>query len=212
MFAEGAKLQGQSAEIAQVNGDKPGESIGYFLERVYLLKQAMVDGDQAAMGTAFTALEQRFNPLVEAVRGTPLEVSWGQGNVSIHMIEALVWLNRWNHPALDVWVAMALAASEKLGQAWQPGARFVRAAYLDSDDNQEAEAALTGVANDTEQTNELRATALLILARRSLAGGCQSGIQSGMMPLPQKTAAELIAQMPETGAQHVRAIAARLLA
>ena len=33
-----------------------------------------------------------------------------------------------------------------------------------------------------------------------------------MMPLPQKTAAELIAQMPETGAQHVRAIAARLLA
>lgn len=205
-FRLAADAQNQAAEQADRLGDLSGAAVCRHLAAVYQLCQALradqtEDSDQR-ITDAFSGLEQRFAQMVKATRGTDKQVQWGEGNGPMHMILACIWLDR-PHPDWSKWMATALAAAEKLGQAWGPGLQLARAAYLDSDSNQEAEAALQAVADDSQQSNVNRATALLILARRALTRGDRPAVDA---------AKRLVAQMPKIGAQHVRAIAARLLA
>lgn len=196
-FAEAAAAQRQAADVAKETGDVSGAAISSFAGAVYELKDALCSGQAERIGTSFTALQRQYPRLIDAVRGTAFEVSWGQGNAPIHLIEACVWLDR-DHENLDTWVTTALAASEKLGKAWKDPADFVRAVQLHRSGDAEAENALTVVAASSG-TNEVKATALLILARRAKQAG---GTELAQM---------FVGQMPETGAQHVRAIARQLL-
>jgi hypothetical protein len=164
---------------------------------VYRLKETLCSRPDDAQ-VAFSVLEGLHGRFAEAVRGTVSEVSWGQGNVPIHMVEACVWLDR-GHSDQDAWVETAIAAAERLGKAFKGGAEFVNAVRLDWTNNQGAEEALKKVAQ-SDDANERRAEALLILARRAKKAG------------DAEKAGQFVAQMPETGAQHVGAVAARLLA
>lgn len=149
-------------------------------------------------------------PLVEAVRGTPLDVSWGQGNALVHMVEACVWLNQ-SHPKWDEWVAAVTSAAPKLGEGWKPAAEFVRAVDLHKHGDIKAHKALeaTAAGNDANE-HEIKATAFLILARRALAGGTYAEL-ARTTKADRIAAAEFISRMPKTGARHIVAIAKRLL-
>lgn len=127
----------------------------------------------------------------------------------MHMIQVCVWLGKNDHPDWETWVVTALAAAEKLGPAWQPISKFFRALDMNKRGDQGALAALGAVALES-QDNETKATALLVLARRALAEGIQTG-EHGQLSA-REVAADFIRQMPEMGTQHVRAIGARLLA
>lgn len=196
-FVEAARAQRQAADIAEKAGDVPGAAISSFVAMVYELKDALCSGQAERVGISFTALQDQHPRLIEAVRNTAFEVSWGQGNAPIHLIEACVWLDE-DTQDMDTWATTALAAAEKLGKAWKDSADFVRAVQLHRSSDAEAERALAAVAENSG-TNELKAAALLLLARRAK--------QAGEMEKVRK----FIEQMPETGAQHVRVVAARLL-
>lgn len=198
MFAQAAKLQGQSAEIAQANGDKPGEAIGYFLEAVYQLKDALCQPSLDEEEAVFSIMEERYVKLVEAVRGTPLEVSWGQGNASAHMLEACIWLGL-AHPKWDCWVSNVTSAAPKLGDAWKLITDFIRAVDLHQHGDINALNALETIA-DGNENNEIRATSLLILTRVTLSAGQLSETR------------KVLRRMPKTGVRHIRAVAERLLA
>ena len=199
-FAKAIKMHEWAAREA---GDESSSAaISLFCAALYRLKSALVVGKTPdELGALFSDLEEKFAQLAEALRGSELEVQWAEGNGPIHMIQACVWLNLRNHPRWDDWVRIALAATEKLGKAWEPGAGFVRAANLDAQNDEEAGKALMAVAENgaaSNENNKIRATALLMLARRALRDGDVS------------EARKIIEKMPEQGAQHVRAIAERM--
>ncbi len=197
-FAEAAEAQRQAADIAELAGDMPGgAAISSFVAAVYELKDALCSGTADRINASFTALQHQHLRLIEAVRGTAFEVSWGQGNAPMHMVEACVWLDR-QHPDQNAWVETAIAAAEKLGQAFKGCADLVQAVRLDWANDAGAEDALKRVA-ESNNVNEQKAAALLILVRRAQKEG------------DAEEARQFASQMPETGAQHVRAIAARLL-
>lgn len=196
-FAEAAAAQRQAADVAKEIGDVSGAAISSFVGAVYELKDALCSGQAERVETSFTALQDQHHRLIEAVRGTVFEVSWGQGNAPVHLIEACVWMDE-DMQDMDTWATTALAAAEKLGAAWKDGADFVRAVQLHRSGDAEAEGALTVVAVNSG-TNELKATALLILARRARNEGDTERLRG------------FIEGMPVTGAQHVRAVATQLL-
>ena len=129
-FDQAAAAQLQAAKEAEKIGDLPGAVISSFLGTAYQLKSALCCKSTDETEATFSVLEERYAQLVEAVRGTELEVSWGQGNAPMHMVEVCALLGR-GHPDWDKWVATALAAAERLGQAFKQGAEFVRAFDLD---------------------------------------------------------------------------------
>jgi hypothetical protein len=201
-------MQSQAACRADLIGDAPGAAVCRFLEAVYRLKQVLVMGLNAEVQqVTFSVLEQAFCSLVEQTRGSDLEVSWGQVNGPCHMIEACLWLNQ-SLSGWDSWVEAVQAATPKLGAAWEPALRFVNAAVLYHRGESEVYTDLTQIAGDTGQVNEIRALALLLLARRALA----EGDHAGLTDVGRKAAVEFIAKMPEQGAQHVIAVAKRELA
>lgn len=196
-FDQAAAAQLQAAKEAEKFGDLPGAAISSFIGTVYQLKSVLCCKSTDEAEATFYVLEERYAQLVEAVRSTAFEVSWGQRNAPIHMIEACVWLGR-DHPDWDKWVATAIAAAEGLGQAFKPGVEFVRAFDLGRRGDAGAEEALLAVAM-SNIVNEQKATAMLLLARHAQKAG------------DVDKAKELVAQMPETGAQHVRSVAEHLL-
>ncbi|MDD5031948.1 MAG: hypothetical protein PHR36_02780 [Patescibacteria group bacterium] len=174
-------------------------AISLFLAAVYRLKYGLfVDRSSEELGTIFSSLEEKFARLAETLRGSELQVQWVQGNCPVHMILACIWLNR-SHQSWDEWLNTALAAAEKLGKGWEPGAEFIRAANLNLQNGEGAEKVLRAAVENRAANNETRATALFLLARRALRGGDKEGARS------------LINQMPKQGAQHVQAIAERIL-
>ena len=175
-------------------------AISLFLSAVYRLKSALVAGKPSdELEALFFDLEgEKSRRLAEALHGSDLEVQWVEGNCPIHMILACVWLN-WPHAKWENWVLTAFAAAEKLGKAWEPGAEFVRAAYMERCDDPQATKALEAIAANNDNPNEIRATALLLLARRAFRAGNVD------------EAKKIIEQMPEQGAQHVRAIAEHMV-
>jgi len=193
-----------AAETEEWAAQEAGEgfysaAISLFLSAFYHLKAALVTGELPdELEKLFSALEERFAQLAEALRDSELEVQWAEGNCPIHMIQACVWLNLRNHPRWDDWVRIALAATEKLGKAWEPGAEFVRAVDMGKRDDPQAVEALEATAANNGNSNEVKATALLLLARHALRDR------------DVDAARNLIGQMPEQGAQHVRAIAERM--
>ena len=193
-----------AAETEEWAAQEAGEgfysaAISLFLSAFYHLKAALVTGELPdELEKLFSALEERFAQLAEALRDSELEVQWAEGNCPIHMIQACVWLNLRNHPRWDDWVRIALAATEKLGKAWEPGAEFVRAVDMEKRDDPQAVEALEATAANNGNSNEVKATALLLLARHALRDR------------DVDAARNLIGQMPEQGAQHVRAIAERM--
>lgn len=197
-FDQAAAAQLQAAKEAEKFGDLPGAAISSFVGTVYQLKSALCCKSTNEAEETFSVLEERYAQLVEAVRSTAFEVSWGQGNAPMHMIEACVWLGR-DHSDWDKWVATAIAAAEGLGQAFKQGAEFVRAFDLDRRGDAGAGEALTAIARNNV-VNEQKAAAMLLLARHAQKIG------------DADKAKQLVAQMPETGAQHVRSVAEHLLA
>lgn len=197
-FGEAATAERRAADVAQKAGDVLGAAISLFVATVYELKDALCSGLAERIGMSFTALQRQHPRLIEAVTGTPVEVSWGQGNAPIHLLEASVWLDR-DTQEMDTWATTALAATEKLGKAWNDSADFVRAVQLHRSGEAEAEIALIAVATNS-RTNEMKAAALLILARRAKNAG------------DTEASRKFTELMPETGTQHVRMVAAQLLA
>jgi len=171
--------------------------ISLFLSVVYCLKSALVAGKSSdELEIIFSNLEEKFKQLTEALRGSELEVQWVEGNCPIHMIKACVWLDQ-SHPKWNNWVETAIAAAGKLGKAWEPAVEFVLAADMDKKNNLGAAKALEAVVANEQSSNEVKATALLILARRAWQAGGAGGINE---------AKTFVGRMPIEGAQHVRSI------
>jgi thioredoxin-like negative regulator of GroEL len=114
------------------------------------------------------------------------------------MIQACVWLDQGSHE-WENWVKTTLAASEKLGEAFKPGAEFVRAVDMARRGDPKADEVLNAIA-DSGDVNENRAGALLVLARRAMCAG------------KREEAEGIVSRMPEQGAQHVCAVARRIMA
>jgi hypothetical protein len=201
LFDHAAELQRQSAETAELSGNRPGAAISYFLYWGYKLQQALADGKSAReLKELFFSLEAKYVALVEAMHGTAWEGRWSQGDALVRMLKACVWLDR-QHERWDEWVATFLTAVEKSGRVFELAMKLVRA--LDSHKKAEvgAEAALRAVAQDSQQRAEDQATAMLVLIRRELARDHLIQAQGWL------------AQMSEAdGARHVRTVAERLLA
>ena len=185
--------------VREAGSRSSSAAISRYCAALSRLKQALRVGKPAGeLEALFSDLEERFAQLAEALKGSELEVQYVEGNCPVQMITACIWLNR-RHPEWDDWVATALAAAEKLGGAWEPGAEFVRAAYMERCDDPQATKALEAIAANNDNPNEIRATALLLLARRAFRAGNVD------------EAKKIIEQMPEQGAQHVRAIAEHMV-
>lgn len=199
MFGLAAEMQMRSAKEAKHCGDVSGETIAFFMRNLYILKGALCEKNSAEAKFFFDKLEKRFNDLALETRGSALEVLWGQVNGPVFMLEACVWLDR-EHPKWDEWVKTSLAGMEKLGSGWELCADFVRAVDMEKRvvTPLAAERALNRAA-DSSDANERRATVLLILARHALSRG------------DAEEAKQIVSSMPEHGAQHVVAVAKRLL-
>jgi len=193
-----------AAETEEWAAQEAGEgfysaAISLFLSASYRLKAALVAGKPASeLEALFIDLEgEKSSQLAYALHCSELEVQWVEGNGPMQMIMACAWLNQ-SHSRWDEWIETALAAAEKLGKAWQPGAEFVRAVDMEKRDDPQAVEALEATAANNGNSNEVKATALLLLARHALRDR------------DVDAARNLIGQMPEQGAQHVRAIAERM--
>lgn len=197
MFAQAAERQGQSAEIAQANGDKPGEAIGYFLQAVYQLKDALCQPSTDEAEAVFSIMEEMYAKLVKAVRGTPLEVSWGQGNAPCHMFQACTWLGQ-DHPDLEKWVASVVSAAGSLKGVWEDIAKHYLAMNSFRKGDGLAKTELEKVAAESSDVIR-RAEALLALVRSAIFDG------------EKEVAKKLVKRMPKKGASHIRAVAERLL-
>lgn len=197
-FDLAAKLHCQSAKEAERLGDKAEAAIAYFCEASDLLKYALLKGEPNELQERFSALEQKLNQMSEALSGSVFQVQWAEGNGPAQMLEACVWLGQF-HPYWDNWLQSTLSASEKLGEACRPGAEFSKA--LDTARRKEPNAYnLLHDAATKSDIPERKATAFLVMAHLLLLEG------------RRQEAETLVASMPETGAQHVRAIAQRMLA
>lgn len=197
MFAQAAEMQDESAKIAQANGDKSGEAIGYFLQAVYQLKDALCQPSTDEAKAVFSIMEERYTRLVEAVCGTPLEVSWGQGNAPCHMFQACIWLGE-DHPDMEKWVASVVSAAGSLKGVWEDIAKHYLAMNSFRKGDGLAKTEIEKVAAESGDVTR-KAEALLVLARSAIADG------------DKKLARELVRKMPKQGASHIRAIAERLL-
>jgi hypothetical protein len=196
-FDLAAGLQRKSAEEAVRLGDGAGASIARFCEVFSLLMDALMRGHEQEYGDLFSRLEMGFTALGQAVKGSPLEVQWAEGNCPLHMIEAVVWLE--NFPEQwSAWVKIAIDASKKLGEAFTPGADFIKAVDADRNQKPGADNLLRQVV-DGKDVPRRRATALLVLARQAIKAG------------RTEQALRFVDIMPVEGAQHVRAIAERML-
>ncbi len=192
-----------AAKTHELAAEKAGEgsssaAISLFLSAFYRLKSALVAGKPSdELEVIFSDLEEKFAQMVKALRGSDLEVQWAEGNGPIQMILACTWLER-AHPEWDNWVATARAAAEKLGKAWEPAVEFVLAADNNQGEAEYIEKALQAI-NVHGGSNEIKATTLLLLAHLALQDE------------DKERARNLVGQMPKQGAQHVRAIAERMV-
>jgi hypothetical protein len=197
-FDLAANIQKCSAEKAKQLGDVAGMSIAYYSMARDQLKAALCAGATAGkLHVLFLAQEQSFAKLAEDLRGSALEIQWVQGTCPVHMIQACIWLDYHNHPRWKEWVSMAVATADKLGNAWEPIAKFVLAADMDHRGDTQADEALHAIARNNKE-HEIKATAILILTRRAVRKGQPSNTQT----LPP---------MPVEGAQHILACAQRML-
>jgi hypothetical protein len=199
-FVLAAKMQERSAKEAEGFGDKAGAAIGFFMHEFYLLKDALCKDEAARASVQFSAMGSAFATAVDALRGTPLQVQWAEGNCPIHMIEACIWIGQ-THKDWDNWVRTALAACDKL--KWDSAALFMRAANLASHGDIPAEWHLINdyLARviDSDVGLEIKATALLLAARIAKGRG------------DMDVAAKNVGRIPKNGAQHVLAVAQRLI-
>jgi len=195
-FAEAARAQFDSELEALKCGDAAGAAVAGFVGEHYVLKRLLCeDPDESARH--FERLKSAFDQLLRDTNGSSFQVSWGEGNAPVHMIEACTWLDKMD-PDWARWVETARRAAAKLGAAFSHGAEFVRAADLYYQNEVEAIPALQVVAEQSA-TPAWRATALLLLARRALLDGNKT------------EASNLVKRMPLTGAFHVVTIARRLI-
>lgn len=197
-FAEAADAQKRAADQADRFGDWPGAAICRFVEAVYRLKQALVKGVAADLESLFSFLEERFDQLVSATRGTAFEVQWGQGNGPCHMFQvSYIWLGK-DHPDLDKWAASVVSVAVSLKGVWADIAKHYLAMNWFRKGDGSAKVELEKVVTESGDVTR-KAEALLVLARRAIADG------------DKKLAKELVRKMPKKGASHIRAIAQRLL-
>ena len=195
-FDLAAKMQAQSAEAAIRLGDNPGAAIALLLSELYQLKEALRTGTENAP-MRFYAIDNAFTRVTEALRSSPLFVQWAEANCPMHMIQASAWLDLDSPRGFSEWVGLCLSAAEKLGKAFKPGADLILALNMHYRGARGAFKSLTAIV-DGDYDNEIKATALLVLARRAMLAG--------------KDPESFVKRIPEQGAQHVCAIARRMLA
>lgn len=203
-FDLAATIQEQSRAEAAGLGDSAGAAVAAFCAAFYQLKYLLCQGDAEGIKKYFDITLAAFGELVKATRGSSLEMQWGSRNGPVQMIEICAWLDL-SPPQLQSWVDTARAATEKVGTGPDSVAAFVAAIDKVHHNDPQAEDALRALAEAQVQgsaaANELVATGLLILVRRALAAGRREEAQ------------EFVGRMnaAEQGAQHVLAIARRLL-
>ncbi len=196
-FDLAAQMQKKSEQEALGFGDQVGAAIAGFLQSFYQLKYGLREGGQKELESDFLAMELTFDRLSKNLQGSALQTQWAEANAPCHMIDALVWIDQ-THPKWDEWVQSVLTAAPKLGIAFAPGEQLVRAMAMDRRNDPQSGDALRAIGLGTD-ANDRRATALLMLVRRALKEG------------RLKDAHSLVASMPIEGAQHIVAIAQRLL-
>lgn len=196
-FDEAAKTQEWAAREAGEGSSSAAISL-YCAASSWLKYALLVGRFDDELEALFFELEVKYQELAKALHGSELYAQWVEGNCPIQMIMACVWLDC-SHSEWDKWVEMAMVAPDKLGEAWRTGAEFVRAADFSArhiHPDSEAEMILMTVAENSAESPETKATALLMLARRSTS---------------LREARGFVDEMPVKGAQHVRAIAERML-
>jgi hypothetical protein len=189
-FDLASQLQWKSAGEALSMGDSAGGCIAKFLSSFYGLKDALLKND-SVRELLLEDLGMTFDELRVQLRNSPLYVQWAKCNCPLHMMQACVWLGC---DCNAKWITSVTAAAERLGAAFKPAADFARALKACEEGDPEANNALR-IAIQSGGGNEMKATAILALMRR----------------VPREQRQELFSKMPEQGAQHVMAIAKRLL-
>lgn len=192
-FYEASNLQSLSSAQAKSFGDQVGEAIADFLQVFYLLKNAITT-KQGVLQQLFDDLLGAYKALCIKLANSALYVQWAQYNCPIHLFQACVWQGV-SHPDQDKWNGLIVESAPKLGEAYKPGADFVKA-FREADPDKQVDL-FEEVAENA--TGDLGATALLVLARNAMAHG------------QKDEAADYYKRMPHRGAQHVLKIAERML-
>ncbi|KKQ21674.1 MAG: hypothetical protein US35_C0019G0026 [Parcubacteria group bacterium GW2011_GWA2_37_10] len=196
-FDLAAAMHIQSAYEASRINDAPGATIAQFCEMACRFKHALCQDKMDDADVWFQCMEGSFAQVVEATRNSPFQVSWAEDNCPACMLAACIWVDQapkeWR-----AWVA-TLVATAKLAKVYEYDGRFAQAVEMAFMGNPEADAALIAISGDSVNP-ELQATVLLLLARRAMRAG------------KRDAATEFVNRMPKEGAQHVCAVAQRLLA
>jgi len=174
--------------VREAGSRSSSAAISRYCAALSRLKQALLIAEPPdRLEKLFFVLEEKFARLTKALCGSELQVQW-ECNCSVQMISMCILLNR-QHDKQNEWAETALSTAGKLG--WNSTTEFVLTVLG-------AEEALVAFAEKGGGNNE-KAIVLLLLVRKALAD------------LRREEARDLINLMPMQGAQHVRAIASRLI-
>jgi hypothetical protein len=185
-----------AAKKAEASGNIAEAAISLFQADMASLKDSLRNNTPATVN--IDLLERGLARLIEAVRGTDLQVLWAEGNGPAHLIEAHVLLGLPLPLSHSLSVESVQGAAQKLGKSWEPIANFVTAIDDANREKPQAHEELEAIAS-SQDVPERRAMALLVLARNAMNRN------------EVEEARRIVARMPIEGTQHIIAIANRLL-
>ncbi len=188
-FDRAIKLHTKETLAADAAGDKVRAAIASFQGAYVILKLSLYKNDvDEARGTDFLALKLRFDSVVMSITGTPHETQW-LGNAARIMSLASIWLQRTNAQEFRAWAQQAIAAATKLGSAWSLGGTFLSAVLSDDTDKIREVANTAG----TGDTNEIIATARLLLVRSAIAEDDHGKAKNLLKDMPTQQVAHIVA-------------------
>jgi hypothetical protein len=194
-FEKAADMHGRAAEVAELMGDKSAAVIDRFCQAAELLKNALLLGTPCR--ECLIGLERAFINMSEGLSGSPDHTKWVGGNGATFMLMAYTLLGAYSSTWNWLQTAVAFVARE-LGGPYILGAGFARALDKNRTNDPGTEESMWSVV-DSDIGNEIKATAILVLMRRLVS---QGKIQE---------AEAMMASMPVEDAQHIIAIAKRLI-
>lgn len=179
----------ETARAAQERGDAVAAAISRYLALVYRYKHTLVTGTDSQ--EAFDALKAGLADLLAGIAGSPLEGQW-EANGIAHLLLAEVWANQ---PMSGGLLARLNELTPQFDRAFLDIVFLLNNIQMFNDGNREPLVLFAESA-----APELKATAVLVITRNVAEAG-----EIGM-------AREGLNEIPEAGAQHVRAVAQRELA
>lgn len=199
-YAMSASMHHEMVGLAKKHGRTTEVATSSLMESFCLLKQALCEGGDLSL--LFESLSRNLEELQAVTEGSKLEISWGQGNGPLHLLQACVCLGIMGHPKLHEWVKLVLVAADQLGEAWDAPASFVRAIDMVANDySPKATEALMSFVQNEKGNDETKAIALLVLARRAK--------ERGEMDMAKSFVAQ-IAELSRS-VQYVAALAGRVI-